>query len=96
MSPWDFETYAEGYNAETVQQQCLNNGLRVEINNKSERISQKIREAEVQKIPYILVVGKKEAQNNTVAVRKHGKGDMGEMPVQDFLDLTKHEQGGDN
>ncbi len=82
--------------AGTVQQECLNKGLRAELNNKSERIGQKIREAEVQKIPYILIVGKKEVENSTVAVRKHGKGDIGAMQLKDFLNVIKEELGGDN
>jgi threonyl-tRNA synthetase len=82
--------------ADTVQQQCKQHGLRTEKNSKSERISQRIREAEVQKIPYILIVGKKEIENSTVAVRKHGKGDIGEMQLKDFLNVVQNEQGGDN
>lgn len=82
--------------ADTVQHQCMLGGLRVEVNSKSERISQRIREAEVQKIPYILIVGKKEIENSTVAVRKHGKGDIGEMQLKDFLNVVQNEKGGDN
>jgi len=82
--------------ADTVLQQCMSHGLRVEVNSKSERISQRIREAEVQKIPYILIVGKKEIENSTVAVRKHGKGDIGEMQLKDFLNVVQNEKGGDN
>ena len=82
--------------ANAVWQQCLQSGLRTEVNNKSERIGQKIREAEVQKTPYILIVGKKEVENSTVAVRKHGKGDIGAMQLKDFLNVIKEELGGDN
>jgi threonyl-tRNA synthetase len=82
--------------ADTIRQQCMLHNLRVEVNNKSERISQRIREAEVQKIPYIIIVGKKEVEHTTVAVRKHGKGDIGEMQLKNFLNRLKNEQGGDN
>ncbi|MCK4755334.1 hypothetical protein KAS56_00180, partial [candidate division WOR-3 bacterium] len=66
------------------------------LNEKSEKINYRIREAEVKKIPYILVVGKREIENKTVSVRKRGKGDMGEMNLKEFFKLTKKEQGGDN
>lgn len=83
--------YAEG-----IRQECQAHGLRVEVNSRSERISQRIRDAEVQKIPYILIIGKKEVEHATVAVRKHGKGDIGEMQLKEFLSILKDEQGGDN
>jgi threonyl-tRNA synthetase len=89
-------TDAQTAYANAVYQECLNDGLRAELNSKSERIGQKIREAEVQKVPYILIVGKKEVENSTVAVRKHGKGDIGAMQLKDFFNAIKEEQGGDN
>jgi len=70
--------------------------LRAEINDKSEKINYRIREAEVQKIPYIIIVGKREVENNTISVRKHGKGDIGVMKYKDFLGMIKKEQGGDD
>ena len=80
--------------AEEVFKKCLRKKLRAEINKKSEKINYRIREAEVKKIPYLLVVGKREAKNETVSVRKHRHGDMGEMKIRDFFDLIKKEQGG--
>ena len=82
--------------AEKVYKKCLRRNLRTELNEKSEKINYRIREAEVKKIPYILVVGKREIENKTVSVRKRGKGDMGEMNLKEFFKLTKKEQGGDN
>ncbi len=65
--------------------------LRVELNSDNETISKKIRNAELQKIPYILVVGEKEEKSETVAVRERGKGDLGAMKVKDFLEKIGRE-----
>lgn len=80
--------------AEEVFKRCRRRKLRAELNEKSDKINYRIREAEVNKIPYILVVGKREVKNETVSVRKHGHGDMGEMKIKEFFDLIKTEQGG--
>jgi threonyl-tRNA synthetase len=60
-------------------------GFRVEMNEKNETVSKKIREAEMQKIPYLLIVGDREMENKTVRVRKRGKGDIGEIKIKDFI-----------
>jgi len=52
-------------------------GIRVELDKRSEKVGKKIREAELQKIPFMLVLGKQEAENQSVALRKHGEGDLG-------------------
>lgn len=80
--------------AEEILKVCQAQGLRTELNQRSEKIGYRIRDAEVKKVPYILIVGKKEAQNKTVAVRKHGKGDLGEMNLDDFFTMVRKEQGG--
>jgi threonyl-tRNA synthetase len=59
-------------------------GLRVEVDERSESIGKKIREAEVQKVPYMLVVGDQEQEAGAVAVRRHREGDQGAEPVADF------------
>jgi threonyl-tRNA synthetase len=59
-------------------------GLRVQIDERSESIGKKIREAEVLKIPYMLVVGDQEREAGEVAVRRHKEGDIGTLPVADF------------
>ena len=66
-------------------------GLRVENDTRNEKIGYKIREAEMQKIPYILVVGDKEAEAGAVAVRRRGMKDLGAMPLADFLKLAQDE-----
>lgn len=60
------------------------------IDFRDEKVGRKIRDAEVKKIPYMLIVGEKEAEDGTVSVRKHGEGDLGSMSVDAFIDkLTK-------
>jgi threonyl-tRNA synthetase len=66
-------------------------GVRVEVDERNEKIGFKIREAQMQKIPYMLVVGDKEAEEKTVAVRARGKGDLGAMSMDDFESLLLKE-----
>jgi threonyl-tRNA synthetase len=60
-------------------------GLRVELDERNEKIGYKIREAQVQKLPYMLIVGDKEAENNTISVRTREKGDIGQSSIEDFV-----------
>lgn len=85
----------ETYSRE-VYQKCLKHGLRAELNAKSMKINYRIREAEVKKIPYILVIGKREVEKKTISVRKRGRGDIGEMKIKDFFNLCDSEQGGED
>ena len=73
--------------AETLQQQLRQQGFRVETDFRNEKIGKKIRDAQVEKIPYMLVVGDKEAQEGTVAVRHRSEGDLGVMSAADFTAL---------
>ena len=66
-------------------------GIRTEIDLRNEKIGFKIREAQVQKIPYMLVLGDKEAENGVVAVRKRGEGDVGQMTPDELLAKLKEE-----
>lgn len=61
--------------------------FRVFVDDRSETIGKKIREAELQKIPFLLIIGEKEIQSQTVAVREHGKGDHGAMPLEQFIEM---------
>ncbi len=61
------------------------NSFRVEISDKQETLGKKIREAEMQKIPYILVIGDKEITSNSVGVRERGKGDLGIVTLDNFI-----------
>ena len=66
-------------------------GLRAEINLRSEKIGYKIREAQLEQVPYMLVIGDKEEESGNVAVRGRRKGDMGVMSVDAFLSLAAEE-----
>jgi threonyl-tRNA synthetase len=63
-------------------------GLRVELNARSDKIGAKIRDAQLQKIPFMLVVGDREADAGTVAVRERSRGDVGAMPLEEFEQLA--------
>ena len=65
---------------------------RVTLDNRNETIGKKIREAELQKIPYILIVGNREAETGKVAVRERGKGDLGPMPLEKFIVKMEEEK----
>jgi len=58
--------------------------IRALIDDRSEKTGRKIRDAEIKKIPYMLVVGEKEENTNSVSVRKHGEGDLGTFSIEDF------------
>lgn len=70
--------------ARTVAKTLLDQGFRVELDLRNEKITRKIREHSMQKLPYILVVGDKEREAGAVAVRARGNLDLGVMPLQDF------------
>ncbi|MEA2393112.1 MAG: threonyl-tRNA synthetase, partial [Solirubrobacteraceae bacterium] len=61
-------------------------GLRAEVDARTESVGRKIRDAELAKVPYMLVVGDREAQEGTVAVRRHGEGDEGTVELDAFAD----------
>lgn len=77
--------------AEKVYQDLREAGIRVELDKTSESIGKKIREAELKKVPYMLVVGDKEAEAGTVAVRSRAKDDLGAMDVKEFIKLARNE-----
>ena len=71
--------------AEQVIQELKNQDIRGYLDDRDEKIGRKIRDAEVKKVPYMLIVGEKEAAENRVAVRKHGAGDQGSVGLDDFV-----------
>ena len=71
--------------AKMVRARLLESGIRAELDTRSEKIGFKIREAAMEKVPYILVVGDKEVQQNAVAVRERGGKDLGAMPLDEFI-----------
>ena len=70
--------------ASQVEQHLIEANIRAEVDSRSEKVNYKIREAQNQKIPYMLVVGDKEIENNSVAVRHRAKGDLGAIPLDEF------------
>ncbi|MVN91140.1 threonine--tRNA ligase [Mucilaginibacter aquatilis] len=70
--------------AKKLSQMLNNSDIRGLIDFRDEKIGRKIRDAEVKKIPYMLIVGEKEAAEGTLSVRKHGTGDLGSMSIEDF------------
>jgi len=83
-------TENEAY-AQKIYEILVDEDIRVHLDTRTEKIGYKIREAESQKIPYMLIIGKKEEENNMLAVRKHKKGDIGSMKIEDFINLIKEE-----
>jgi len=75
--------------AKKVLEELKNAGVRAEIDESNETLGKKIRSAELQKIPYILVVGEKEKSAGTVSVRERGKGDQGSLSFSNFLEKIK-------
>ncbi len=74
-----------------VQEQLENEGLRVKVDARNEKTGFKIREAQLQKVPYMLVVGDKEVEAESVAVRSRTEGDTGVVSVKDFISRMKEE-----
>jgi threonyl-tRNA synthetase len=72
--------YARG-----IQKQLDDAGIRATVDDRNEKVNFKIREAQLQKIPYMLVVGDREQQNAQVAVRNRKHGDQGAKPLADFI-----------
>ena len=77
--------------AEKVLNLLENNEIRALADNRNETIGKKIREAEMNKIPYMLILGEQEEKDGTVSVRKHGEGDLGSMSVEAFSELINNE-----
>ena len=78
--------YAKG-----LKEQFNKADIRVELDLRNEKIGYKIREAQMSKVPYMLVIGDKEVEEQTVAVRKRGEGDKGTLPVKEFVDQIVEE-----
>jgi threonyl-tRNA synthetase len=77
--------------AENVLRLLNNSDIRGFVDDRNEKIGKKIRDTELKKIPYMLVVGEKEAASGSVAVRRHGEGDKGSMTVEEFAKMISNE-----
>mgnify|MGYP001597405574 CR=1 FL=1 len=74
-----------------IKEDLLNVGIRIETKYENETLGKKIREAEMQKIPYILIIGDKEIESQSVSIRERGKGDLGQMKLEKFIERIKGE-----
>jgi threonyl-tRNA synthetase len=77
--------------AQSVLAELAAAGFRAEVDSRNERMNQKIRTAQLQKVPYMLVVGDREAEAGAVAVRSRDAGDLGAMPTAEFAARLKQE-----
>ena len=78
--------------AKQVEKELVNAGVRVEVDESNEKLGYKIRQCELQKVPYLLIVGEKEVADGVVSVRRRKEGDKGSMTVQAFLDMTAEDR----
>ncbi|EAR11544.1 threonyl-tRNA synthetase [Polaribacter irgensii 23-P] len=78
--------------SEKVLESLENSEIRALADNRNEKTGRKIRDAEVSKTPYMVIVGEKEEQEGTVSVRKHGEGDIGTFTIEEFISLIKTEE----
>lgn len=77
--------------AESVKAILKHKDIRAEVDDRSEKIGRKIRDTELSKIQYMLIVGEKESIDQTVAVRRHGKGDLGTETIDTFIEMVEKE-----
>ena len=77
--------------AESVSKVLENHDIRALVDDRSEKVGKKIRDAELEKVPYMLILGESEANDGTVSVRKQGEGDVGGMSVEAFAELIQSE-----
>ncbi len=80
--------------AKNVLSQLKNNDIRAEIDDRNEKIGKKIRDAELAKIPLMLIIGEKEVAENKVSVRRQGKGDEGVKNLEEFIEMVNQEVNG--
>ena len=71
-----------------VEERLIKRGIRVEIDDRQEKIGYKIREAQLKKVPYMLIIGEKEVMENAVGVRKRSEGDIGQMSASEFEEMV--------
>ena len=77
---------------EQVEKQLTDAGFRCEVDERAEKIGYKIREAQLKQIPYMLIVGEKEMENQMVSVRKRDEGDLGGKSMEEFLEVLGEEE----
>ena len=74
-----------------VKKELEQHDIRVEVDDRNEKIGKKIRDNELKRVPYMLIVGEKEAENGEISVRKQGEGDKGSMKIITFAEKLDEE-----
>ena len=82
---WSFNIFKQ------LEKQLKKAGIRAATDGRNEKIGKKIREAELERVSYMLVVGEKEMESGSAALRKQGKGDLGVLTVAEIIAQLKHE-----
>ena len=82
---------AQNEYANEIVSQLRKNGVRVELDDSNEKIGYKIRKAQLEKVPYMLVIGAKEIEEKVVAVRSRKAGDIGKMSIEEFINKIKED-----
>lgn len=77
--------------AEEAAEKLRDKGIYVELDSRNEKVGYKIREVQLQKIPYMLIVGDKEIKDRTVSVRSHKSGELGAIPLEEFIEKIEEE-----
>ena len=77
--------------AKKIKEELMLNGIRAKLDDRNEKIGYKIREAQLEKVPYMLIIGNKEVENNQVGVRSHKDGDIGAMNTKEFVEKIVYE-----
>jgi threonyl-tRNA synthetase len=77
--------------AERVSKVLENHDIRALVDDRSEKVGKKIRDAELEKVPYMLILGENEANEGTVSVRRQGEGDLGGMSIEAFAEHIRSE-----
>ena len=78
--------------SEKVLESLENSEIRALLDTRNEKTGRKIRDAEVNKIPFMVIVGEKEEETGTVSVRKHSEGDIGTFTIEEFISFIKKEE----
>ena len=78
--------------AKEIESKLINDGFRVEIDTRVEKIGYKIREAQMEKVPYMLILGQQEAEENNISVRSRDNGDLGKMNLDEFMKKLNKEK----
>ena len=77
--------------ARSVVKELKRFDIRAEVDDRNEKVGRKIRDNELKRIPYLLILGEKEAETGTISVRKQGQGDLGGMSPEEFAEVIKKE-----